>query len=65
MNLPRLLNTIADVHAALRQAGFSQDDASRIVFEEATRAINRLPHRPYPSESKGNDNAESQGHVPE
>ena len=50
MNLPRLLNTVADCYTALRLAGWSADEASRIVSEEATRAVNRLPIRPYPTD---------------
>ncbi len=51
MHLPRLLNSIADVYTALRMAGWSASEASKIVTEEATKAVNRLPQpqpRSYP-----------------
>ncbi len=65
VNLPRLLNTIAEVYTSLRLAGWSGDEASRIVTEEVTKAINNLPHRSYPTDTRGSDHAEPQGHVPE
>ncbi len=67
MNLPRLLNTLADSFFALRLAGFTPDEAQRIVTEAARDAVNRLPHRPYPAEPepKGNDNAATERDVPE
>ncbi len=50
VNLTRLLNATADCYTALRLAGWSAEDAGRIVTEEATKVINAIPTRPYPQE---------------
>ncbi len=64
MNLTRLLNAMSDCYTALRLAGWSADEASRIVAEQATKFINSLPIRPYPADMRGHDNATTQRHVP-
>ncbi len=52
MNLPRLLNAMADCFHALRLAGFSPDDAERIVKSEFHEVLDTLyPQqqlKPYP-----------------
>ncbi len=65
MNLPRVLNCVADIYTALRLAGWPAEDAARITTEAARDAVNRLPIRPYPTDTRGYNDAESQGHVPE
>ncbi len=67
MNLPRVLNALADTYFALRIDGFSPADAQRIVTEAARNAVNQLPNRPYPTDidTRGNDNAEHERDVPE
>ncbi len=65
MNLTRVLNCCADVYCALRRAGWSAEEAARITTEAARDAVARIPIRPYPTDTRGNDNAESKGHVPE
>ncbi len=47
----RFLNSIATCYSALRIAGFSPEDAERIVREEAINAVNRIPTRPYPKDT--------------
>ncbi len=51
MNLPRVLNAVADTYMALRLAGWNADEASRIVTEASRNVVNRIPHRPYPQET--------------
>lgn len=51
MNLPRVLNAVSDCYTALRLAGWSADEASRIVTEASRNVINRIPHRPYPQDT--------------
>ncbi len=66
MNTIRLLNAMADCYTALRLAGWSADEASKIVAEQATKFVNSLPLRPYPAEPTGDDcNATTQRHVSE
>ncbi len=67
MNLPRLLNSVADSFFALRLAGFAPDEAQRIVTEAARNAVNQLPIRPYPNDTdtRGHDNADDERHVSE
>ncbi len=48
MNLTRLLNTMADCHAALRLAGFTPNETQRILTEAARDAVNAIPSKPYP-----------------
>ncbi len=48
VNLPRLLNAMADAYTALRLAGWSAEEASRITTEAARNAVNQIPIRPYP-----------------
>ncbi len=50
MNTTRLLNAMSDCYTALRLAGWSADEASKIVAEQATKFVNSLPIRPYPKE---------------
>ncbi len=64
MNLPRLCNSMWDCYAAMRLFGLTPQQASRILTDEATKAVNRLPIRPYPTDLRGNDNADHEGHVP-
>ncbi len=48
MNLPRVLNAVADVYGALRLAGWSAEEAARITTKAARDAVNRIPSKPYP-----------------
>lgn len=45
----RALNVLADWNHALRLAGFTPDQAQRILTEAARIAVNHLPIRPYPT----------------
>ncbi len=55
MNLTRVLNCVADVYTALRLAGWSAEEASRITTEAARNAVNRIPHKPYPQYEETHD----------
>ncbi len=50
MNLTRLLNSAADCYTALRLAGWSAEEAGRIVTEAARDAVNAIPSKPYPKQ---------------
>ncbi len=51
MNMPRILNCLADCYTALRLAGFTPDEAQRIVTQQALKAVDSIPHRPYPQDA--------------
>ncbi len=44
----RLCNSLADCYVALRLFGLTDEQAERICREEATKAINAIPNKPYP-----------------
>ncbi len=50
MNLPRLLNSIADCRTAIRLFGLTPDEADRVVIEEFKRSLDTLypPKQPQP-----------------
>ncbi len=47
MNLPRVLNTVADTYTALRRAGWDADEAQRIVLRAFHESLDTL----YPKQS--------------
>jgi hypothetical protein len=63
VKLLRLLNTMADCYGALRLPGFAPDVAQEILTEAARNAVNRLPIRPYPDDTRGHDNAATERDV--
>ncbi len=52
MNLPRVLNSIADNYTALRLAGFTPDESEGIVMRAFRDCLDTLypqrPPKPYP-----------------